>query len=179
MKPHLSAVPAALLRPKEASRVAPAIRPGRPQAAAAVWDWRGERPPGQAAPTAWHLRREGLIRALAGAALGAAAFLFWHRTPAYVVWAVSALTLFLALTSPAGAYAALGRGLAAFGRLVGRVLAVVLLTPVFLLFFLPFRLLLRSGRRDRLERFFDREAPTYWKRRQDPERTRAFYERQF
>jgi hypothetical protein len=145
----------------------------------AVWDWKGERPPAEAAPSARQLRREGLLRAVIGAALGAAAFFFWHRTPAFVVWAVSGLTLLLALASPTGAYAALGRGLAAFGRLVGRVLAVVLLAPVFFLFFLPFRLLLRGGRRDRLERFFDREAPTYWKRRQDPERTRAFYERQF
>ena len=158
---------------------APPLRPGRPEAAAAIWDWRGERAPAPLAPSTARLRLEGLVRSLVGAAIGTAVFFLWHRNVAYVVWASAALTLLAAMASPTGAYAALGRGLAAFGRAVGRVLTVVLLTPVFLLFFLPFRLLLRGGRRDRLERWFDRELPSYWKRRDEPERTKASYERQF
>jgi hypothetical protein len=98
---------------------------------------------------------------------------------AYVAWGISALILLLALISPAGAYAALGRGLEAFGRLVGRVLAVVLLTPVFFLFFTLFGRLFRTGRRDRLERWFDAAAPSYWHRRDDPPRSAASYEKAF
>lgn len=161
-------------------------RPGRPEAAAVVWDWRGVGGEGGAAapaslgrPLAARLRREGLVRALVAGVAGAAVFFLWHRGAAYVVWTIAGLTLLAALASPTGAYAALGRGLAAFGRAVGRVLAVVLLTPLYFLFFVPFRALLRSGRRDRLERWFDRGAGTYWRRRSDPERTRESYERQF
>jgi hypothetical protein len=54
---------------------------------------------------------------------------------------------------------------------------VVLLVPLFVLFFLPFGLLARRGRRDRLGRFFDPDAPTYWKRREPAAPTLADYER--
>jgi hypothetical protein len=155
-----------------------APRPGRPEAAAAIWRWRevgGEGDRGEAA----RQRRRGVIQALVGAVAGVAVFFFWRREAAFVVWAVSAVTLALALASPLGAYAALGRGLARFSHWVGRALAWVLFVPVFFLFFTLFGRLLRSGRRDRLERWFDRRAPSYWKQRPDGERTLADYRRQF
>ncbi len=152
-------------------------RPGRPEAAAAIWRWKAE--PLAAGRELTKLRREGAVRALVGLLAGKALQVLGFEHLAYVAWGISALILLLALVSPAGAYAALGRGLEAFGRLVGRALAVVLLTPVFFLFFLPFGRLFRGGRRDRLERWFDAAAPTYWRRRDDPPRSAASYEKAF
>ncbi len=153
-------------------------RPGRPEAAAAIWRWREGQ--GQATGTAPAvLRREGALRALIGSLVGGALFVFGQASLAFVAWSVSALVLLAALASPAGAYAAIGRGLEAFGRLVGRLLAVLLLTPVFFLFFVPFGLLFRRGRRDRLERWFDRAAPSYWHCREAVPRTRESYEKAF
>lgn len=125
------------------------------------------------------LRREGAIRALAGGAIGGALFYFGAPLLARVAWAGSALVLLAALVSPEGLYAAIGRGLARVGQGIGRLLAVLLLTPVYFLFFVPFGRLLRTGRRDRLERWFDPAAATYWRRRGDAPRTASSYERAF
>lgn len=163
-------------RPLGSSSGAP--RCGRPEAAAAIWRWRQEGGGGDAAEAA-RQRRRGVIQAAVGVVAGAAVFFFWRREAAYVVWAVSAVTLALALVSPLGAFAALGRGLARFSHWVGRALAWVLFVPVFFLFFTLFGRLLRSGRRDRLERWFDRGAASYWQRRPDGDRTLADYRRQF
>lgn len=154
-----------------------APRPGRPEAAAAIWRWRAGA--AAAGPGPAKLRREGATRALVGLLAGKAFQVLGFEHLAYVAWAVSALILLAALASPAGAYAAIGRGLSGLGRLVGRALAILLLTPVFFLFFFPFGRLLRGGRRDRLERWFDRAAPSYWHRREDTPRTAASYERAF
>jgi hypothetical protein len=155
---------------------APTDPPVVAAAAAAVWDWRrGEQPPDPRPGTASR-RKRAAVQALVGAAVGGLVYL---RSPtmAMVVWALAAAGLLLALLSPDRGHAALERALAWFGRAVGRGLAVVLLVPLFVLFFLPFGLLARRGRRDRLERFFDPEAATYWKRREPAAPTLADYER--
>lgn len=157
-----------------------APRPGRAQAAATAWRWR-ETADAKVAGAARRrqLRREGVIRALVGGAIGGVLFYFGAPLLARVAWAGSALVLLAALASPDGIYAAIGRGLTLLGHGIGRLLAIVFLTPLFFLFFLPFGRLLRGGRRDRLERWFDRSAPTYWHRRPDPPRTKTSYERAF
>jgi hypothetical protein len=38
----------------------------------------------------------------------------------------------------------------------------IVMIPIFYLFFLPFGKLLRRGRNDRLRRYYEREAETYW-----------------
>jgi hypothetical protein len=125
------------------------------------------------------LRREGVLRALVGGAAGGIFLALGARSMAQIAWGVSGFVLLAALLSPTGIYAAIGRFLALFGRFVGKVLAVVFLTPAFFLIFLPFGWLLRRGRKDRLERWFDRAAPSYWHRREDAPRTRASYEKAF
>ena len=125
------------------------------------------------------LRREGVVRALVGAAVGAVLQYFGATILAVIAWAGAGLVLLAALTSPDGLYAAIGRGLALVGHGIGRLLAIVLLTPLYWLFFVPFGRLLRAGRRDRLERWLDPAAPTYWHRRQDVARTKRSYERAF
>ena len=125
------------------------------------------------------LRREGVVRALVGAAVGGVLFYFGAPILARVAWVGAAFVLLAALASPDGLYAAIGRGLALLGHGIGRLLAIVLLTPLYWLFFVPFGRLLRAGRRDRLERWFDPAASTYWHRREDAPRTKRSYERAF
>lgn len=160
----------------------PRLRAGSPAAAAAVWRWRDASPAFALAAARERrrtLRWQGVLRALVGAAVGGVLFYLGATILARVAWAGAGVVLLAALASPDGAYAAIGRGLARLGHGIGRLLAIVLLTPVYWIFFVPFGRLLRSGRRDRLERWFDATAPTYWHRRTDALRTKASYERAF
>jgi hypothetical protein len=153
---------------------------GSPQAAAAIWRWRdGADAEGSRSGRRKSLRREGLIRALIGAAVGGALAYFGAPVLARVAWIGAVLVLVAALASPDGVYAAIGKGLARLGQGIGKALGLLLLSPLFFLFFLPFGLLLRSGRRDRLERGFDRSKPTYWHRRSDVPRSKSSFEKAF
>lgn len=163
-------------------QIADELRPGSPAAAAAVWRWREASPAGAAVARQARrhaLRRQGVGRALVGAAIGGLLFTFGAAILARVAWAGAGLVLLAALASPDGLYSAIGRGLALLGQGIGKLLALVLLTPIYWLFFVPFGRLLRSGRRDRLERWFDETAPSYWHRRDDAARTKSSYERAF
>jgi len=111
--------------------------------------------------------------------MGALFFGFDAVRLAAVAWGLAGVVLLAALLSPSGMYAAIGRALALLGHGIGRALAVLLLTPVFFLFFLPFGRLLRRGRRDRLERGKERSLPSYWHRRDDRPRTKSSYEKAF
>jgi hypothetical protein len=106
------------------------------------------------------------VRAIVAALAGALFFYFERPVVAYVAWSVGALTLLLAIVSPLGAYAALERAVAKVGLLVGTALSWLLLAPVFFLFVLPFGLLTRRGAKDPLKRAFERDAPSYWKKRE-------------
>jgi hypothetical protein len=69
-------------------------------------------------------------------------------------------------------------GLVAFA--VGTILTWALLVPLFYGFFWPFGRLFRRGRRDALERAWDRDAPTWWRKHGGPEKkTLADYEKQY
>ncbi len=160
----------------------PRLRSGSPAAAAAVWRWREATPAFAAVARRDRrraLRREGTVRALAGAAVGGVLFTFGATILARVAWVGAGVVLFAALASPDGLYSAIGRGLAHLGHGIGRLFAIVLLTPVYWLFFVPFGRLLRGGRRDKLERWFDRGAASYWHRRNDAPRAKSSYERAF
>ena len=158
------------------------LRAGSPAAAAAAWTWR-DASPALAADLRRQkrraLRREGLIRALVGSAAGAVLFYFGAGLLARVAWVVAAAVLLAALASPEGLYKAIGHALASLGHGIGRLLAILFLTPIFFLVFLPFGRLLRSGRRDKLERWFDQRAASYWHRRDDAARTKASYEKAY
>ena len=49
--------------------------------------------------------------------------------------------------------------------------------PLFYIFFLPFGKLLRRGRRDRMQRYSDEEAKSYWETPEDTDDT--IMERQY
>jgi hypothetical protein len=53
----------------------------------------------------------------------------------------------------------------ALGQALGRGLTFVLMSGLFYTFFFPFGKLLRRGRRDRMKRWFEPDAATYWEAR--------------
>jgi hypothetical protein len=139
-----------------------ARRAANPEAAAAIWRWRDGEAKGDAAPSAASVRLRGSLQALAGYAIAAAIHLFWSKTVAAVALALTTVVLFCALVSPHGLYALVRRLFDATGRVVGHATTWAVMTPIFYLFFLPFGKLLRRGRRDRLRRYYESEAETYW-----------------
>lgn len=145
---------------------------GRPEAAAAIWRWRQREI--ERAREASRARRGGLIQALVGAVVGGAFAFFGAHHVAVVAVTISAVVALLALLSPLGAFRRLDSLARAGGRLVGVVLAWLLLFPVFVLFFVPFGLLLRRGDRDRLSRRLERSSPSYWKKITDDQARQRF-----
>jgi hypothetical protein len=134
---------------------------GRPEAAAAIWSWR-ESARGGAGQDDRGARRRGALQFAATLAVAAVFWLAGLRGFAFGALALGSVALLAALVSPRGLHAAIQRLVEATGRVVGTALAWILLTPVFYLFFAPFGLALRRGRRDRLQRRFDPAAQSYW-----------------
>ena len=136
---------------------------GRAEASAAIWDWRraaGARP--DVAGEASRKRVRGLVQGLVTAGVGGLLLFFSLRVPAFLAFGLAGLVGISALVAPTSLFAAIEHAFLGLGRWTGWLLGWVLLVPVFYLFFAPFGRLLRRGRRDRLQRRFDREAPSYW-----------------
>lgn len=93
----------------------------------------------------------------------------WIAKPlvAAILFSATVIVSLAVLVLPPAVSRALERFERALARAVSTVLALVLLAPVFFLFFVPFRLSFRRGARDRLQRRFDRAAATYWRRRDE------------
>lgn len=151
---------------------------GRPEAAAAIWSWQEPlaTPSSEAAGRA---RLRGLLRAALVLALGALLVVFWSEIVGAVVLVMAGVIGFSALISPTGLYAGVERLFAALGRWTGEGLNWLLLVPLFYLFFLPFGLLLRRGRRDRLKRYLEQELESYWEPHSGPTASSASRMRQY
>jgi hypothetical protein len=144
-----------------------------------VWNWR-ERHAGNAALSlARRSRRTGAIQALVGIAAGAALLAFGHTKLGAVAWALASFVGGAALISPLGAYARIRRGLEILGVAIGTALTWALMVPLFCLFFLPFGLLFRRGRRDPMEREFPPSDRSCWRIRPEGAGGASAYERQF
>lgn len=135
---------------------------GRPEAAAEVWDWRRERSSSGDASTPSRARIRGSIQAAVGVAVAVLIFFFWSPMIAYVVSGFATLLFIAALASPTSLYPGFQRFFELTERLVGGVLTWMIMVLLFYLFFLPFGLLFRRGKKDRLKRHRDAEATTYW-----------------
>lgn len=133
---------------------------GRAEAADTLWNWRGA--DATTDDSANSARRRGSLR---GVIAIAAAGLFWvldTPTLAMIVATIGAVTLLSALASPLGLYAVIERAIGRAAGLLGRITTVITLVPLFYLFFVPFGALFRRKRRDKLKRFYEPEADTYW-----------------
>jgi hypothetical protein len=148
------------------------VRAGRAEAAATVWKWQSS---GAAAsrPDARPLRVRGSLQAGAGLAVAAGLAWWGFRTPAAIVGGIACAIGLAALASPFGAFAAIERVFATLGRWVGGALTWILLPLIFYLFFAPFSVLFRRGRRDSMKRHFDADAASYWTSRTSRSTTTA------
>ena len=154
-------------------------RSGGAEAALAIWNWRDPQPHGPPPAPVSRVRVRGSLQAAIVVAIAAGLRWFGFHTGAWLVLGAAAIVLLAALASPRGLYAVLDGMAQAIGRRIGRALTWLLLVPLFYLFFLPFGLLFRRGRRDRLKRFFDGEAPTYWETLEGPTAASSSHEAQW
>jgi hypothetical protein len=153
------------------------IRSGRPEAAAAIWDWHRAGSPESLREPSARLRIRGALQALAGGMAGVLIFVLWSRTVAAVALGVAGLILLASYFSPTGLYATLRRLFDATGIALGKITTPIAMAMLFYLFFLPFGRLLRRGRRNQLKPQFEAEAATYWE--PHPAATAESRERQY
>ena len=148
------------------------------QASRQIWNWRDETPARRNELQAARLRRLGLIQGLVALALGSVLNLvLGHALLGRVVVTVGAIQTLVALARPLWLHRP-RRLLAGCGRLVGRGLAWLLLTPLWLLVFVPVGAWLRLRGRDPLYRAALEAGLTAWiPHRREP--TAAAAERQF
>jgi hypothetical protein len=139
-------------------------RRGGPEAAAVIWNWRGERGKGES-KSPGRTRLIGALQAVGLAAVAVFLFHYWSETVAKVVIGISTLILLTSQLSPDGLYQALLGLFKRLGTETGKAITWLVLALLFYLFFFPFGLLLRRGRSDRLRRYMEPEAPTYWEPR--------------
>ncbi|MEE3330760.1 MAG: hypothetical protein VX246_07810 [Myxococcota bacterium] len=136
----------------------------RREAADAVWNWRSPSADATAASESSpaRLRMIGSLQGLVTGSVATALYLFWSPTVGTIVFCISAIILFSALVSPTGLYRGVQALFSALGNATGRALTWLMLVPLFYLFFVPFGLMLRRGRRDLLQRYFEADKASYW-----------------
>ena len=153
---------------------------GRPEAAEAIWNFTAdERAAAVPAAVPGRVRLRGSLQALVGVGVGVVFFLFVSPTLGRIVMGIAGFILLSALVSPTVVYAGIEKLFDSLGHLLGRAMTWLLMVPLFYLFFLPFGLLFRRGRRDRLRRYSERDAATYWERREGPTAASHSRERQY
>jgi hypothetical protein len=141
-----------------------AVRVGRPEAAAAVWNWRESATLGGAAAQVETsaIRLRGAVKALIPAAVGSGIYLRVSALGGTIVMSIAALIFVAAMFSPTGLYAIIERGFSALTVSVGRLMSWIVLPALFYAVFVPFGKARRSGARDRLQRFRDATRASYW-----------------
>jgi hypothetical protein len=158
------------------------LRPGRPEAAAVIWDWRAGSAPA-ASPAgrslAGRARVRGSLQALVGLGVGSLIYAFGPPTIGLVVLGIASFIGLSALASPLALFAGIERAFAALGNWVGRGLTWLLLPGIFYLFFVPFHALFRRGRRDAMKRFYEPDAASYWSARERGRAGSTHHERQY
>jgi hypothetical protein len=140
------------------------LRPGRAEAAAAVWSWR-DAPAQRRIEDPAAARRRGLIRAVV---LGVAAVLLivlWSALLGKIALLLASAVLMSAIFSPTGAYLAFERALAALAHFTGLGLTWILMPAIFFLVVVPFGVFFRRGKSDPMRRYYEADAATYWSER--------------
>jgi len=135
---------------------------GRPEAAAAIWDWSSKESGKKPGPTASSLRLKALLQSFVGLTVGSLLFLYVSETIGMIAIGLASVILLSGLLSPLGLYSAIQRLFEATGRWVGQAMTWIIMVPLFYLFFAPFGFLMRRGRRDQLKCFYEPEASSYW-----------------
>ena len=143
----------------------PPIRAGRPEAAAAIWNWQLSTTLEPSADAA-ALRRRGVLEALLPAAIGSVLYFYVSTLGGTIVLTIAALVFVSAVASPTGVHAVLKRGFDALAMRLARLISWMVLRSLFWGIFVPFGKLMRGGARDRMQRFNDPTRSSYWSRRE-------------
>ena len=143
-----------------------------------VWPWKADQS-SLLRESVGKVRLGAVGQGIIGGAVGTAVYFYLSPTVGMVAWVISGLLALIGLISPLGLYSKISSGMESFGRFVGMVLSWLLLVPVYYLFFTPFRLLFRRGKKDAMKRWLDPEASTYWIERSNPLPEPDSYQRQF
>ena len=155
------------------------VEQGRPEAAAAIWNWKVSTDSSAEAPSTARIRIRGALQAAVGVAVGALVYNFVSTTVGTLICAIGGSIGLAALVSPLGLFAVIERAFVALGGLLARGLTWVLMPSIFYLLFLPFGFLFRRGRRDAMKRYYDGEASSYWTVREQQRPTLETQSRQF
>lgn len=159
--------------------MAEATTAGRQEAAAVIWNWREKASATPAPGSNARARARGMLQGAIGGAIGGGIYWWWSQTIGTIVSTIAAVVFLSALISPGGLYAAVQRLFGTLGYWTGTALTWILMPALFYIFFLPFGALFRRGGRDRLRRYFDREAESYWEVHAGPTAASASRERQY
>ena len=139
----------------------PLVRKGRPEAAAAIWNWRKAAAIDTPRKTS-AIRLRGTAKALVSGVVGVVIYRYLSSRAGTLVVIVSGLMLIAALVSPTGLYRIAERGVAALAMRLGWLLNWIILPALFYGLFWPLGKLMRSGKRDQLQRFRDATRSSYW-----------------
>lgn len=142
-----------------------------------VWPWRdGDAP--ESGNLASGLRRAAVIQGVIGGLIGTGIYTYLSQTVGMVAWSIAGVLTLIGLLSPTGLYRQIKTGMEKFGALLGQIMSWILLVPVYWVFFTPFHLLFRRGKKDSMTRWLDKDAESYWVTRES-EQSKESYERQF
>ena len=126
-----------------------------------VWDWRAEEEEDFSLTTKKN-QTTGIIQGVVGLTIGTLFYLFLSKTLATVIFVIAGFVLLAALFSPGFLLVKIKGFIDMVSRWVGTFMTWFLLFPMYHLFFTPFRFLFRSGKKDTMTRWLDKNATTYW-----------------
>ncbi len=126
-----------------------------------TWNWRHEEPAVSATPGTSMRRAAWLQAAVLGLVGLVLDRVLGHALPARIVWGLAAVVALLGAVWPRG-YRPIHAFGQALGHWVGKLLALVLLVPLYVLLFGAVALWLRLRRRDPMHRFYLDGRWTYW-----------------
>jgi hypothetical protein len=95
-----------------------------------------------------------------------AAFLYWRESPAYIYLFVPGSLFILTSLIRAQLLKYIFVGWMAFATVLGYIMTRVILTILFILFFAPVGIFLRLARKDLLKEKFNKNATSYWIKRE-------------
>ena len=146
-----------------------ARRSGRPEAAALAFDWQHPVPmQEEELSEANHLRKHGLRQTIITGGLAALLYFFLSESIGTMVAGVACVLFVSSMLFPVAIYSRIEKLVGWIAMQLQRGITWLLMRLIFTLIFTPFSLLFRRGKRDKLMRWMEPEADTYWNDRTEP-----------
>jgi len=127
-----------------------------------VWNPSGVDRSARAAKKLKQIRTGAALQGAIGLILALVIYLFLSKIFGVIVCSIALLLTVLAFCAPIAVYTPIKGGLARLSTIVGTTISFVVLLALYCLFFVPFGLLFRRGRRNKLSLDFAAERSSYW-----------------